>query len=85
MDIRLYSLRLLMHLSVTWNVVFRRVRRVVQSVYYLRHVCLSVRPPVRVEKFGSHWRDFRKSVKKTHDLLKSDKNSEQLALFSYPD
>ena len=29
-----------------------------KSDYYLRHVCLSVRPSVRMEQLCSHWMDF---------------------------
>ena len=47
-------------------------------------LCLSVRPPARMEHLGSHWIDFhkiwclsvfRKSVKKTELYLKSDNNN----------
>jgi len=38
---------------------FRRVRRIAISDYFLRHVCLSVRPSVRMEQLGSHWADLR--------------------------
>jgi hypothetical protein len=34
--------------------VFRRVRNIAKSDYYLCHVCLSV----RAEQHGSHWKDF---------------------------
>ena len=38
--------------------VFRRVREIAKSDYWLRHVCLSVRPCARMEQHGSHWTDF---------------------------
>jgi len=50
---------------------------------YLSHVCLSVRPSVRMQQLGSNWKDFneiwylgifRKSIEKIQVLLKSDKN-----------
>jgi len=40
------------------STVFRRVRKIAKSDCYLRHVCLSVRPPACMELFGSHWSDF---------------------------
>ena len=36
------------------STAFRRVRKIVKSVYWLRHVCLSV----RMEYLSSHWTDF---------------------------
>jgi len=41
--------------SVTRVSVFRRVRKIVKSVYWLRHGCLYVRPH---GTFGSHWAVF---------------------------
>jgi hypothetical protein len=37
---------------------FRRVRKIAKYDYWLRHVCLSVRPSVRMELLGSQWTDF---------------------------
>jgi hypothetical protein len=48
-----------------WNVlatditaVFRRIREVAKSDYWLHHVCMSVRPSVCMEQLGVHWTDF---------------------------
>jgi hypothetical protein len=42
--------------------LFRRVCKIWKSDYYLRHVCLSVRPsvslPFRMEQIGYHLMDF---------------------------
>jgi len=39
--------------------VFRHVREIAKSKYWLRHICLSVaRLPVRMEQLGSHGRDL---------------------------
>jgi hypothetical protein len=42
--------------------VVKRVNKISKNDYYLRHVCLSVRPFVRLsfrmEQLGSHWTDF---------------------------
>ena len=55
-----------------------------KSDYYLRHICLSVRPSVLTEKVGTHWTDFHKNsylnvfqncVEKIGVPLKSDKNN----------
>jgi hypothetical protein len=63
---------------------FMLFRKIAKSDYYLLHVCLSVRPSVRMEKIGSHWTDFHdicyvsffgKSVEKIQGSLKSDKNN----------
>ena len=63
---------------------FSVFRRVVKSDYWLRQVCLSVRPCARMEQHGSHWTDFheiwyviifRKSVETIQIPLKSDKNN----------
>ena len=40
-------------------VPFRRVRKIAKGDYYLRHVCLSICPSVRIEQLDSHWTDFR--------------------------
>ena len=58
-------------------IIFRRIRKITKSEYYLRPVCLSVRPSVflsvRMEQLGSHWAAFyeigylsifRKSIQK---------------------
>jgi len=37
---------------VSW--IFRRVRKIAKSDYYLRLIC----PSVRMEQIGSHWMDF---------------------------
>jgi hypothetical protein len=59
---------------------FRRVRKIAENDYYLRHIPLSV----RMEQLGSHWTDFheiwylnifRKFVEKIQVSLKSDKNN----------
>ena len=42
------------------SLLFGRVHKITKSDYYLRHVCLSVRPSVRMEQLGSHWTDFHK-------------------------
>jgi hypothetical protein len=58
------------------EIVLRRVRKIAKRDYYILHVSLrlSVSPPIRMEKLGSHWTDFhgilhlsifRKSVLKT--------------------
>jgi len=39
-------------------VLFRRVRKIAKGDYSFRHVCLYVRPSVRLEKLGSHRTDF---------------------------
>jgi hypothetical protein len=63
---------------------FRRVRKIVKSYYWLRHVCLSVPPSVRMEQLGSHrtafhevWHltIFQQSVGIIQVSLKSDKNN----------
>ena len=60
-----------------------RVRKIAIIDFQLRHVCLSVRPSVRIEQLGFHWINvheisyssiFRKSVHKIQVSLKSDKN-----------
>ena len=68
--------------------VFRRVRKIAESDYHLRHVCpstcLSVLLSVLMEQLGSHCTDYheiryfsilRKFVQKIHVSLKSDKNN----------
>ena len=35
--------------------LIRYVHKTWKSDYYIRHACLSVRPSVRMEQFGSHW------------------------------
>jgi len=64
--------------------VFSCVRKLAKSDYLLRHVFPSVRPSVRMEKLGSHEKDFheiwylnifRKSDETVRASLKSDKNS----------
>jgi hypothetical protein len=38
----------------------RRVRKTAKSDYHLRHVvCLSVRPSLRMEKLGFHWKNYK--------------------------
>jgi hypothetical protein len=61
--------------------VFRRFRKIAKSDYQLCHVCLSVRPSVRMEQLGSRWTlkklisdYFRKPVEKIQVSLKSNKN-----------
>jgi len=69
--------------------VFKRFRIIAKNDYKLRHAslpaCLSVRPSIRMEQPGFRWTDvhltlftgiFRKSVEKSHILLKFDKNKE---------
>ena len=34
------------------------VRKIAKGDCWLRHVCLYVRPSVRMEQLGSHWTDF---------------------------
>ena len=36
----------------------RHVCKIAKSYYFLRHVCLPVRPPAPVEQLGSHSTDF---------------------------
>jgi len=36
------------------GLIFRRVRKIEKSYYWLRHVCQFVRPSVRMEQFTSH-------------------------------
>jgi hypothetical protein len=36
----------------------RYIRKISKSDCYLRHVCLSVRPSVRLKQLGSTWTDF---------------------------
>jgi hypothetical protein len=64
--------------------VFRRVRKIARSDYWLRHVCLSVRPFVCMEQIGSQFGDlhenlylntFGKRVEKIKFSLKSDENN----------
>jgi hypothetical protein len=42
--------------------VFRRIRKIAKSDYWLRRVCLFVRPsasqPALIELIGSRWTDF---------------------------
>jgi len=61
-----------------------QVRKIGNSDYDLRHVCLSVRPSVRVEQLGYKWTDFyeiwylgifRKTIEKIQVSLKLDKNN----------
>ena len=40
-------------------VIFRHIRKIAKREYQLRHVWLSVRPSIRMEYLGSHWREFR--------------------------
>jgi hypothetical protein len=63
--------------------VFRCVRKIAESNYYLLLFSLHVRPSVRMEQLGSHWTDFHeiwnlcifwKYVKEIQVSLKSDKN-----------
>jgi hypothetical protein len=63
---------------------FRRVCKTARSNYYLRHVCLSVRPSALMEQLSSHCTDFhqirylsifRKSAEKIEVTLKSDKDN----------
>jgi hypothetical protein len=70
----------------TWKTLmafqfFMHVHKIAKSIYYFRHVCLSVR---RIEQLGPHCTDFnknwywsilRKSVDKVRVLLKSDENN----------
>jgi len=42
--------------------LFRRVRKIAKSDYQLRHVCLSLRPSVRMEQLISHWTDFHEKL-----------------------
>ena len=60
--------------------LFRRVRKIAKSDYWLCHICPSA---LRVEQLGSYWTDFHeilylriflKSVQKIQVSLKSDKN-----------
>jgi len=37
---------------------FRHVCKITESDYYLRHVCLPVRPPAHMEQLGSQSTDF---------------------------
>jgi len=69
--------------------IFRCVRKIAKGDYWFRHVCLSARPSVRMEQFGSHWTDcheilylsiFRKSVHTIHVSLKYDRNNGYFAL-----
>jgi hypothetical protein len=39
-------------------IAFWRDRKTAKSDYELRHVCLSVRPSVRMEQLASHWTYF---------------------------
>ena len=63
------------------NYIFRQVRKIVKSHYYLRHVFPSVRPSVPMQHLCSHLTDFheilylntsRKSVQKIQDSLHED-------------
>jgi hypothetical protein len=90
----------LQKLTPSWNVVtsqktsfalnffmitFRRVRKITKKTNsFVMPVHPSVRPSVRMEQLGPHWRDFheiwylltfRKTAKKIQVSLKSDKNS----------
>jgi hypothetical protein len=38
---------------------FRRVRKIAESDFYLRHVSPFVSLPVRMKQLGSHWTEFR--------------------------
>jgi len=64
--------------------MFQEPRKISKSDYWLRHVCLSVRPSVHTEQLGAHWKDFhefcylrifRKPVDKMQLRLKSDHKS----------
>ena len=46
--------------AVLTELVFRGVRKIEKSDYWHRHICLSVRPCVRMEHLGCHWTDFHK-------------------------
>ena len=68
-------------------ICFRCVREIEKSDYFLHNVCLSVRPPVRIEQFSSQWKNFceilwlsifKKSVERIKVSLKSDKNNRNL-------
>jgi len=69
-----------MNFKGTWTLlIFKRVRKIAKSNYKFRYVC----PSVRMEQFGSHWKDinyilylrvFRESVEKIKVSLKSDKD-----------
>jgi hypothetical protein len=41
------------------TVIFRRIHKIAESDNKLHRVSLSVRPPLRMQKLGSHWPDFR--------------------------
>jgi hypothetical protein len=65
-------------------ICFRCIREIEKSGYYLHNVCLSVRPPVRMERHSSHWKNFyeilcliifKKFVERIQVSLKSDKNN----------
>ena len=57
---------------------------IAKSDYLLCHVCLSVRPSVRMEQLDTHWTDFheilylcifRKSVERIQISLKADNSN----------
>jgi hypothetical protein len=64
---------------------FAKLQKAIIS--FVTSACLSVRPSVPMEQFGSHWTDFneiwylrifRKSVEKTQVSLETDRNEGQL-------
>ena len=64
--------------------VFRLVLKIVKSDYWLRDVCPSVLPSLRMEQLGSHWTDFHEVLvseyfsensREKNQILKSDRNN----------
>jgi hypothetical protein len=51
--IQLHALFLIHLFQLSFGRVFRRIRKIAKSGYYLH-----VRPSVRMEKLGSHWTDL---------------------------
>jgi len=43
-------------------IIIMRFRKIAKSDYYLRHVCPSVRPSIRMEELGSLWMDFHEYI-----------------------
>jgi len=75
----------IIYFEITWITrIFRRVRKIAKSDYWLCHICPSVLLPVRLEQLDFHWRNtlenlclriFPKSFDRIQVSLKSDKNN----------
>jgi hypothetical protein len=49
---------ILKYIITSYLSIFTSFRKIAKSGYWLRHVCISAHPSVRVAQLGSHWTDF---------------------------